>query len=85
MEQPMLVRLFDLETREVTEHPTTTEARRAYHARYGRQPGRWCKTEIPGATRPVYEKADDGELYAVTWRVEDDERVRGAFGLLANT
>lgn len=77
----MLVRLFDVETREVTEHATRTQAMRAFTLKYGRLPGKWHKTSIPGATKPVHEKADDGELYAVVWRVEDDERVRGAFGI----
>lgn len=76
------IRLHDTETGETTTHRTIAEAKKAYTKANGRNPGRWWKESVMGAKRPVYEKAEDRELWAVLWHRDDDAIIEDAFGLI---
>lgn len=77
------IRLHDPEAGKTTSHPTIAAAKKAFTERNGRLPGRWWKSSISEATRPVWEKADDDrELFALVWHSDDDARIADAFGIM---
>lgn len=72
------IRLRDIEAGTTTNHPTIAAAKKAFAQANGRTPGPWEKVDM-GTPRPVWEKGEDRELFAVIWHENDDEAIQEAF------
>lgn len=64
-----------------TQHQTVAEARKAANQRTGRILGAaWGRTLLDDAGHSAWEKAEDGELFAVVFRSEERALVHDTFG-----
>ena len=76
------IRLHEVESGKTTSHPTIAAAKKAFTERNGVLPGRWWKTTGHREfTRPVWEKAEDRELFAIIWH-KDDDLIEDSFGIV---